>query len=113
MANLYPGSKGEDEPGSSRLLGYAKYNGRGKERDEAATTRRSSFKKLSAHTPLKGPETFLCTIVGIPEIDRANNHGLRGLEKGLDRSESFSLSFPPFIFSFCSITTYIVAEWMR
>ncbi|OWZ53364.1 hypothetical protein J010_04122 [Cryptococcus neoformans] len=85
LANLYPGSKGENEPGSSRLLGYAKYNGRGKERDEAATTRRSSFKKLSAHTPLKGPETFLCTIVGIPEIDRANNHGLRGLEKGLDR----------------------------
>ncbi|OWZ68107.1 hypothetical protein AYX14_00194 [Cryptococcus neoformans] len=85
VANLYPGTKGEDEPGSSRLLGYAKNNGCGKERDEAETTRRSSFKKLSAHTPPKGPETFLCTIVGIPEIGRANNHGLRGLEKGLDR----------------------------
>lgn len=58
VANLYPGTKGEDEPGSSRLLGYAKNNGCGKERDEAETTRRSSFKKLSAYTPLKGLKLF-------------------------------------------------------
>lgn len=90
-------------------MGVENTIGGGKEQYKEEKTRRSPVKMLSAHTPLKGPETVLCTILGIPEIGRANGHELRGLEKGLDRSEFFSFFFSSsLISSICSTTVYVV-----
>lgn len=59
--------------------------GRGKERykKEGKTRRSPAAKMLSTTLLSKGSETALCrTVIGIPEIGRANSHGLGGVEKG-------------------------------